>query len=240
MDTLVRMVTIWSRNWNTNWNYLNQLATSGFSDSSDPVYIHHFQSSCRVTTVTERCTFQGKQEWWYCCLFFLWKETDLVLLGYCFRIWVVACTFKNHSEQVWFSGRRGPDMNPCRRGAQRHQEHEGRMRHLLVRRRRGGSPSRLRCAVTSLSRLFASSVATRQWCAVSPRFDPKGRRPGFVPGSSGRGNSKPNHFCFWFGSKRTVHEETTEFQTGSFFPPGTRPGISQTNWNERCLRLLLS
>jgi hypothetical protein len=54
-------------------------------------------------------------------------------------------------------------------------------------------------------------------------------RPGFVPGNSGRGNSKPERFCFLFRSKQTVHGETTEFQTDSFFPPGTRPGISQTN-----------
>jgi hypothetical protein len=64
---------------------------------------------------------------------------------------------------------------------------------------------------------------------ISDRFDPEDRRPGFVPGNSGRGNSKPDRFCFLFRSKQTVHGETTEFQTDSFFPPGTRPGISQTN-----------
>jgi hypothetical protein len=31
---------------------------------------------------------------------------------------------------------------------------------------------------------------------VPNRFDMEGRRPGFVPGSSWRGNSKPDRFCF--------------------------------------------
>jgi hypothetical protein len=35
---------------------------------------------------------------------------------------------------------------------------------------------------------------------ISDRFDPEDRRPGFVPGNSGRGNSKPDRFCFLFRS----------------------------------------